>query len=591
MIPSEPAPPPSHWPTSPYKGLGFYTSTDAPLLAGRDDDIARCARALEPSAARILFLHGPTGCGKSSFLRAGLIPRLEEPDIGFRFLREGAAPDAKALLIRSTDQPMAILAEKLCQMLNAGLTVNTRVGEKQIDLRKPLPPDLKDAECTSYLREPAALTGVLENLSGIIPYTLVIIIDQAEEVLTVEPGPAGEEARTDLFDFLAGFTDASFDMKLIVALRTEYYGRFYSRLSRAFADSKRVREYSLEDLTPEQMLRAIVRPTLESPKLNGVSAREFYKFTYEDGLAEKIVSQLNETEVAGGMLPVLQIVCSTLWERGKAASGGGFFQIKAADLDAMGGPTGQVGEHLDRVLLSLARPKMPIVEAFREVDRWKVVLNRLVRSQADGTVTTDIVKEIDLVAACNAKDKDQDKDECKLGAEETLAYLAGDDVRILRPVWVPERKSENKLLCYSLGHDTLGLVLRRWNILRNDTLERERRSSVKARIWSGTGLGLCLLYALASQLHFWMWKIPAEPVYGLVAAFYLGLIFAGSFVRTHVGDLPTPPIARALQLTAPFVPKELARTWLASGNNSRLFQAYPFVKDAYLKRAYPPSSS
>jgi hypothetical protein len=66
-------------------------------------------------------------------------------------------------------------------------------------------------------------------------------------------------------------------------------------------------------------------------------------------------------------------------------------------------------------------------------------------------------------------------------------------------------------------------------------------------------------------------------------------VFIASFVSVRAGEIPTPPIARALQLTAPFVPKELARTWLSSGSNSRLFEAYPFVRDAYLRRAYPPA--
>jgi hypothetical protein len=60
------------WPTLPYKGLGYYAEEDASLFAGRDKDVVVCAAKLAEWKIRLLLLHGSTGCGKSSFLRAGL---------------------------------------------------------------------------------------------------------------------------------------------------------------------------------------------------------------------------------------------------------------------------------------------------------------------------------------------------------------------------------------------------------------------------------------------------------------------------------------------------------------------------------------
>ena len=50
------------------------------LFDGRDDDVARFAMILDRPETRVLVLHGESGVGKTSFLRAGLIPYLEEDD-------------------------------------------------------------------------------------------------------------------------------------------------------------------------------------------------------------------------------------------------------------------------------------------------------------------------------------------------------------------------------------------------------------------------------------------------------------------------------------------------------------------------------
>ncbi len=80
------------WPDKPYKGLGFYSEADAPLFAGREDDISRCASALADWKTRALLLHGDTGCGKSSFLLAGLTPYIEKKATGVLFRTDWHRP-------------------------------------------------------------------------------------------------------------------------------------------------------------------------------------------------------------------------------------------------------------------------------------------------------------------------------------------------------------------------------------------------------------------------------------------------------------------------------------------------------------------
>ena len=66
---------------SPYPGLEPFTDDDAAVFFGRDQEIARLVELLQPTlqrgADRFVAVVGPSGSGKSSLVRAGLLPRLQ----------------------------------------------------------------------------------------------------------------------------------------------------------------------------------------------------------------------------------------------------------------------------------------------------------------------------------------------------------------------------------------------------------------------------------------------------------------------------------------------------------------------------------
>src|SRR6516225_9786758 len=111
-------------PDDPYKGLTYYGVADMPLFAGRDSDVTAVSSMIGLGKIRILLLHGMTGCGKSSFLRAGLIPALEERGFGYQFLRErplGLSETAedyatgRPVFIRCGRDPTSRIAEEVFQ--------------------------------------------------------------------------------------------------------------------------------------------------------------------------------------------------------------------------------------------------------------------------------------------------------------------------------------------------------------------------------------------------------------------------------------------------------------------------------------------
>src|SRR5206468_9588252 len=59
---------------SPYKFLDYFEPEDADLFFGREQECRELHRRFHTS--RLLILHGESGTGKTSLIRAGLIPQL-----------------------------------------------------------------------------------------------------------------------------------------------------------------------------------------------------------------------------------------------------------------------------------------------------------------------------------------------------------------------------------------------------------------------------------------------------------------------------------------------------------------------------------
>src|SRR3954471_8528378 len=66
----------SHGRASPYLGLTPYGEADAELFFGRQAERDLVVANLLTS--RLTVMYGPSGVGKSSLLRAGVIPRLRD---------------------------------------------------------------------------------------------------------------------------------------------------------------------------------------------------------------------------------------------------------------------------------------------------------------------------------------------------------------------------------------------------------------------------------------------------------------------------------------------------------------------------------
>ena len=309
--------------------------------------------------------------------------------------------------MRSTDDPAAGLAQALCDFCRTPYVYQTPSGGRvEVDLPGHLSeavgepagagPAAIGTVRKSLASDPDRLKEVLSAVALGLPFTLVVVIDQAEEMFTLA---AGEEqaARRDAFLESVRRLAASSGrpVKLIISLRTEFYGRLIDRLRRGLTGAIGTREYLLLDLEREGLLDAICRPTLSHPIRYADQVPDaVYRFHYAPGVPEAIAEELIRAGRRDGVLPLVQFLCDQLYRRVRGREDP---TVTLDDFEQIGRLRGGLGRHLEQQLALLA-PNEPL-----EQNAFKDLLARLVHRQIDGTLTTELIREDQLAADWRGK--------------------------------------------------------------------------------------------------------------------------------------------------------------------------------------------
>jgi hypothetical protein len=347
----------------PYPFLDSYTEADAGRFFGRADEIRNLGELV--LAERLVVCFGPSGVGKTSLLQAGLMPRLR---------RQGCLP----LYCRPERDPVATIRQ-------AALA------------------EAEDAQGK-------ALSDRLDDLSRGTQRTVVVILDQFEEVFTL----LGTETLAPLLTELAACLRLpGAPVHVVFSLREDflvYLHDLQTHLPGVFAHRYRLRP----------LCAAEAREAIEAP------ARRV-GLGYEPALAAQIVRDLRRED--GTIEPSdLQIVCSALYEDLKDAGGNTFTLTRYR---ALGSAAQLLAGHLESVVAHEPNPA-----------QVKAVLKAMVTAQ--GTKASLPAAEIARLA--------------DIEEETATANLRRLDRphRLVRPL---EQEGETR---YELIHEVLGPRILAW---------------------------------------------------------------------------------------------------------------------------------
>lgn len=270
----------------PYKGLNYFDETDADLFVGREALTARLVErvlSLTSNGQRFLAIVGASGSGKSSLVRAGLVPALRWNQ---------TSTDWRIHILTPTAHPLESLAERL-------------ISETPDINPTALVDDLtRDSQSLHHF---AKLKYGLKNGS-----CLLLLVDQFEELFAL--CRSEEERAAFIGSLLTAASEPENPIVLVITLRADFYAHCasYPQLREALAQHQ---EY-IGAMSNEEVRRAI-----EEPAQRG-------RWEFEPGLVDLLLHDVGHEP---GALPLLSHALMETWQRrrgrlmtlsGYASSGG-----------------------------------------------------------------------------------------------------------------------------------------------------------------------------------------------------------------------------------------------------------------------------
>ena len=392
---------------APYPGLRPFGRGETDIFFGREGQtdclVDRLARS------RFLAVVGPSGSGKSSLVRAGLIDALES---GFMAV---AGADWRVADMRPGGQPMRHLAEALLAMSG-----RLRYEHDSAFLQATLE------------RGPRSLIDVLkEQLQG---QNLLLLVDQFEEMFRFATEPQQEQADTFVTQLLSAAAQRDLPVYVVITMRSDFIGDCarFPGLPEAVSAS--------QFLTP-RMTREQSREAIEGP------ARVFGG-QVEPALANRM---LNDLGTDPDQLPLMQHALMRMWSRVTQASAdqtSAVVTLGVDDYKHIGGMDKALSNHVNEAYDALDHRDKPIAESLFRVITERATDQRDIRRPKP---LADIVRIVSDTLA---------RRDVNAGVERVLDAFRRRDRSFIMP---PEGVALEDTTVIDISHESL---IRQWDRLK-----------------------------------------------------------------------------------------------------------------------------
>ena len=352
----------------PYKGLNYFEEADADLFVGREALTSKLTERVlsltlrhaqggavsgSPSEARFLAVVGASGSGKSSLVRAGLVPALRW---------DKASADWDIRILTPAAHPLESLAMSLT-------SENGSVAESA---------SLMD----DLARDPRSLhlyvKRVLKAVNGV---RMLLVVDQFEEVFAL--CRSEQERSAFINNLLTAASGTDGPVIVVVTLRADFYAHCagYIQLREALAQNQ---EY-IGAMTDEELRRAI-----EEPARRG-------RWEFEPGLTELLLRDVGREP---GALPLLSHALLETWQRRRGR------MMTLSGYASSGGVRGAIAETAEAVFVDQFTPEqraiarrifLRLTELGNEATgdtRRRATLDELILKPEEAELTRNVLKTL-----------------------------------------------------------------------------------------------------------------------------------------------------------------------------------------------------
>lgn len=288
----------------PYPGLSSFTESDTEYFFGRELEAENVLKKIHE--LHLMAIIGPSGAGKTSFLRAGLIPVLPA--------------NWSYALTQPGDSPLSNLGQALAAEFS---------GDSEA-IRKMVRLDNTDDAL-----------WLLHRWRQKHPEAL-LIVDRFEELFTLN------DHETQIhFAELLGRAVLEADIRVLLAMRDDFliFCREHASLTPIFSDLT-----ALLPLSGPALRRALIQPALQSG----------YRFE-DETLVDEI---LRDVEKERGALPLMAFAASRLWVKRDRKNG----LLTREMYQQIGGVAGALSQHAEEAMDRIGSERHSIVrEIFRNL--------------------------------------------------------------------------------------------------------------------------------------------------------------------------------------------------------------------------------